>query len=262
MPKIILFIFLLVGFTANAQRGGLTSPRAGSQGGGLSAVQKQDAKEKARWTFNDWLDTKKLISNQNMWLAGNRTKPVAHEFYISYEQATFEKNTTVSGTPTITKPDISKTSLGAFTSFVGLSGDYFDFNDNVYGWNLQFNLRVFGNSIQNTNFTLIYGGRTRVDNSSSTSETFRNPYYGATFALYLSKQFGIEGLYRQYEPSDSDLSTHVTGNNVEGTIFIDYAILRVQGTWFKESIEKTPNGSSISTSVNSTGILAGAKFYF
>ncbi len=267
--KYILIFLISLSSTVSAQNrgsrwGGFGG--GGSRGGsgeGMSPVQKQEAKEKSRWTMADWLDTKKVIANQNMWLAGNRSKPVAHEFYASYEQAGFEKTSSDGTNPsTLTKPEIKRTSFGAFTSFVGLSGDYLDFSDKVYGWNLNFNLRIFGNSVQNTNFTLIYGGRTRVDNSSATSETFRNPYFGASFALYLSKQFGIEGLYQNYEKSGSDLATTLTGNNIEGTLFIDYGIIRVQGTWFKESIEKTPYNSSTSTAVNSTGILAGGKFYF
>lgn len=263
MSKILFILFILAfGISASAQRGGRGESPLGMGGGGksMSPIQKQEAKEKTRWTFNDWLDTKKVIANQNMWLAGNRSKPVEHEFYISYEQAGFEKEVVSGGTSTKTKPSINKTSLGAFTSFVGLSGDYFDTDDHSYGWNAVFNLRVFGNSVQNTNFTLIYGGRTRMDNST-TPEIFKNQFYGASFALYISKQFGIEGAYQYIIPEKSDIGNSLTGNNIEATVFIDYKIIRLQGTWFKESLEITDNAAAV-TNRNSTGILAGTKFYF
>lgn len=266
MFKIFIFISILI-FTSigttqskGSRFGSMFGNNRGSRES-MSPVQKQEAKEKSRWTMADWLDTKKIIANQNMWLAGNKAKPVEHEFYVSYDQAAIEKEVIVSGTPTLTKPTLAKTAFGAFTSFVGLNGEYFDYSDNMYGWNAQFNLRVFGNSIQNTNFTLIYGGRTRVDNSTATTEIFKNQYYGASFALYLSKKFGVEGVYREVMNEKSDQNNFLKGNNIEGSVFIDYSIIRLVGTWFKESLELT-DPSQVVTNRNATGILVGGKFYF
>ncbi|OQW50564.1 MAG: hypothetical protein A4S09_01870 [Proteobacteria bacterium SG_bin7] len=259
---ISVLIFASVAYT-QAKSSGFGSMFGNNRGSreNMSPLQKQEAKEKSRWTMADWLDTKKVIANQNMWLAGNKAKPVEHEFYISYDQTNLEKEVISAGIPTLTKPSFTRTAFGAFTSFVGLSGEYLDHSDHMYGWNAQFNLRLFGNSIQNTNFTLIYGGRTRIDNSTATTETFKNQYYGATFALYLSKKFGIEGVYREIMNEKSDQNNFLKGSNVEGSIFIDYSIIRVVGTWFKESLELT-DPSQVVTNKNSTGILAGAKFYF
>jgi hypothetical protein len=265
MSKIVVAVFILTILTAsaNAQRGGgITSPRGGAGGGGLSAQEKQDAKQKSRWTMADWLDTKKVIANQNMWLAGNRAKPVEHEFYVAYDQAVIQKEVIIGGgSAALTKPNVTRMQFGAFTSFVGLSGEYFDFSDNMFGWNAQFNLRIFGNSIQNTNFTLIYGGRTRIDNSTATTETFRNQYYGAAFAIYISKQFGIEGLYRQIMEEKSDQNNFLKGNGIEGSVFVDYGIIRIIGTWFSEKLELT-DPSQVVTNKNSTGVYAGGKIYF
>lgn len=266
MTKILIIISVLI-FTSvgstqskGSRFGSMFGNNRGSRES-MSPTQKQEAKEKSRWTMADWLDTKKIIANQNMWLASNKAKPVEHEFYLSYDQTNLEKETISGGTPTLTKPSATRTAFGAFTSFVGLNGEYFDYSDNMYGWNAQFNLRIFGNSIQNTSFTLIYGGRTRVDNSTATTETFKNQYYGVTFAIYLSKKFGIEGVYREIMNEKSDQNNFLKGNNIEGSIFIDYSIIRLVGTWFKESLEFT-DSSQVVTNKNSTGIFAGAKFYF
>lgn len=259
MLKIILFFlsFFITNSSYSLDRsdGGRGKPPS------LTATQKQEKKYQERWTISDWFETKKAIGDQNRWLSMNRST-VKYEFFAGAEQTTFELKETSAGTTTTTNYTLTRAGGAAYNSIFGIHANYFDSSNHKYGWDASLNIRIYGKSIQHTNLTLIYGGKTIIDNTQTQSETFRYIFYGASFALYLFKQFGIEGLYQKIEDAKGDLGvTTISGNNIEAMVFIDYGVIRVQGTMFQETLNYLTNAST-STDRISSGLLGGFRVYF
>jgi len=226
----------------------------------INIAKKQEEKQKKRWTIADWFDTKKKMSSQDMWLAAH-TKDIKYEFYIGAESATFDQTITQDVTDTNANFKITRGLLGAYSTIFGFEGQYIDATNHQTGWDGSFNFRIFGNYLQNTNLTLFYGIRNRRDGSGAEIETFKNNMAGASVTLYLAKKLGIIGLYQQILKSRSDLATDLLGKNIEATLFLDFGILRIQGTWFNEDLELT-SASGTLTKTSSAGTLAGLKLYF
>ena len=226
----------------------------------LSIKKKQEVKQKKRWTIADWFDTKKQMSAQDMWLSAH-TKDIKYEFYVGGESATFDQTITQGITESTTNHKITKGNLGAYSTIFGFEGQYIDSTNHQTGWDGSFNIRAFGNYLQNTNLTLFYGVRNRRDGSGAAIETFKNNLAGASITLYVAKKLGITGLYQQILKGKSDLDTDVLGKNIEGTLFLDFGVLRFQGTWFNEALDLTSVSGTL-TKVGSTGTLAGLKLFF
>ncbi len=261
MKTYFVFFILVCSVGESAPRSG--SPRSALFGGGRSGsagsspLQKQEQKAKDRWTIADWFDTKKVIAGQNMFLAMNHST-VGSEFYFGGDTATYS---VVGGTESF---KVTRGLFAAYTSIFGISGQYIDSTDKFYGWDALFNLRVIGKSIQNTNLTLFYGTRLRNDSSGvagSAIEVFKNNLVGGSLCLYIVKQMGIEGVYQSVLKDKSDIGSDATGFAVEGSLFLDYGLLRVQGTWFQEKMEYTSASGSNSVK-DASGLLGGVRFYF
>lgn len=219
-------------------------------------IKKQEKKRQERWSLASWYDTKEKIRLMDMWLALHSSTSL-YEFFVGGDTATLE-STLDSGTQF--QPQImNRAQLGAYASIFGLQAQYFDFKNQSYGWNPSFHIRVLGTSVQNTNLTLEYGLRNRVD--FNFADKFNNHFAGTSLTLYIQKVFGIESLYRYYFPKSSNNYKSLEGQLVEATLFIDYSFLRVYGTFFEESLILT-SLNLIKTNVRYSGIFAGLKFFF
>ncbi len=251
MIKIILFISTCFTLTAHAIEGEYI----------VSIKKKQEEKQKQRWTLADWFDTKKKMSAQDLWLAAH-TKEIKYEFYFGGESATFDQTISQVGMDNITTNyKVTKGNFGAYSTIFGFEGQYVDSTNHQTGWDGSFNFRLFGNYLQNTNLTFFYGVRNRRDGSGVEIETFKNNFAGASITLYLAKKLGITGVYQEILKDKSDLGTDLTGKNIEGTLFLDFGILRFQGTWFNEELDLTSASGTLTTR-SSTGTLAGLKLFF
>lgn len=246
----LIFSLLILTSTARAIEGQYT----------LNIQKKQEEKQKKRWTIADWFDTKKQMASQDMWFAAH-TKVVNYEFYIGGENATFDHTIIQGTTETVTSQEITRGSLAAYSTIFGFEGQYIDANNHQNGWDGTFNFRVFGNYLQNTNVTLFYGVRNRHDGSNTAIENFKNNIAGASITIYLAKKLGITGLYQEILKAKSDLETDLVGKNIEGTLFLDFGILRFQGTWFNEDLDLTLLSGTL-VKKSSTGTLAGLKIFF
>jgi hypothetical protein len=130
-----------------------------------------------------------------------------------------------------------------------------------------FNLRIFGNSIQNSYLTLSYGLRTRSlgassINSSGHEVALRQQLAQASIQMYLQKHFGIDGFYRQYMPTEHADIGKVKGTSVEAGAYIDFDSVRVFGRWYEERNAITSQSTGLDTQATRTGVKTGIKFYF
>jgi hypothetical protein len=201
-------------------------------------IKKQESKQKTRWSLSDWLETRDRMRLQDLWLALHSPSP--YEFYVG---GNYQSQQVSPGSQT----NAWETFFGAYASIFGLEGRYeSSFQKRWFG---SFLLRVFGFHDQGTNLTL-QGG---VRSSDAGTFSYRNPFAGATMTLYLSRYFGLEGLYRYYFSSTPDPSgISYSGRRYEGGAFIDFKFVRIYGKYFSDS----------ETAVNWTGFTLGTKVYF
>ncbi len=201
-------------------------------------VKKDEKKASSRWSLSEWLDTRDRIRMMDLWLALHT--PLPYEFYVG---GSYQFNQTTGQSP-YNAWDLS------FAAFVTIFGIETKYESNLdQRWQGIFDLRVFGYHDQSTNITLQAGIRSR----SNSQYSFRNPLAGVSVTLYLSRYFGIEGLYRHFfDPISDSTGFGQASDRLQGGAFLDFKFLRLYGNYFTES--NFPSTQS--------GIIAGTKVYF
>lgn len=250
---LLLCIITLSSFATHAQ--------GRKWGSGIDFTQRAAAREKSRFSLTDWLAMKERNRMMDMWLSLNSPSPFEFMIGGSY----------ISGKSEVRDPSTSPVSsdgtsysgeLAAYAQLVGVSGEYE--NNTVEKYNDLtglFNIRLFGNSIQNTGLTLSYGLRTRE--MSGTTPTRLSQQFGqANLQVYLTKFFGLDGKYRYFLPTDNNELGEVKDDLVEGGLFIDFNAFRIFGTWYKESIKTKIPAATEETLTERTGIRTGLKIFF
>ena len=229
---------------------------------GIDFSAKAANREKSRWSLTDWLAMKERNRMMDMWLTVNAPNP--YEFvlggsYISGES----KITQGTGLGTADKKSIFYAGeFAAYAQLVGVSAEYENNTDEDFSsLGGLFNLRLLGNSVQNTSVTLSYGLRTK-ELSGTTTTRLSQQFGQAALQLYLTKFFGIDGKYRYYLKSDNDQLGDVNGDLTEAGVFIDFEALRLFGTWYKESNKTKTPAALEDTITERTGIKAGLKIFF
>lgn len=220
---------------------------------GVDFTKRAAAREKTRWSLSDWLEMKNRNQMMDMWLSMNSPSP--YEFSLGL---LYINNEVLHPVEDKNLPSYA----GEFTAhaqFVGLTVEH-ENNSREGHSDLtgMFNLRLLGNSLQNTSLTLHYGQLTR----ELSGLTLKPQFAQATLQIYISKYFGLEGKYRHYLPFDDISVGEVTGTNTEAGIFIDFKALRIFGSWYDESFQnKIPAGIETDFS-RRTGIKSGIKIFF
>lgn len=224
-----------------------------------SGFAKSQNKESSRWTLQEWLAQKDRNMMMDLWLGMYAPSP--YEFFLSGSYLTSDtkvSTTPAQGPPTQAAHASAKASAGAYALILGLQGEYENnaeehFNDTAGS----LNLRVLGNAVQGTHVILHYGLRTRTQDGA---ETLRQQFAGADLNLYLSRLFGLSGLYRAYLPTHNTDLGDVSATRTEAGLFIDFGPLRVFGHWFSET--QTSEKTQITTDLNRTGLQSGLQFFF
>ena len=126
------------------------------------------------------------------------------------------------------------------------------------------NLRLFGNSLQNTSLTFHYGQRTKyaAATATTTESTLRNSFAGATLQLYATKFFGISGHYRDYQETVHETLGKVKDTRTEGGIFIDFDRFRVYGEYFTDVETRIAPNTTAESVTTRTGVQSGFKIFF
>lgn len=249
--SLLLSCIILFLSTAQAQ----TASRWSS---GYDFTQRAAAREKGRWSLSDWLAIKDKNRQMDMWLSVNSPSPFELAIggsYLSY--STDPHDTTDPKSHTSFAGDIS-----AYAQFVGLTGEYeHNAAENFTDTTGMFNVRVFGNSIQNSSLTFSYGLRTRE--MKGTVDTRLAQQFGqAELQLYMTKYFGVNGKYRYFLPTTNDELGDVKGEYSEAGLFIDFKALRVFGAWYKENQKNKVPAATSETITDRTGIRSGIRIFF
>ncbi|KHD89509.1 MAG: hypothetical protein OM95_03435 [Bdellovibrio sp. ArHS] len=225
-------------------------------GSGIDFTQRAANREKSRWSLTEWLEMKQRNRMMDMWLSMNSPSP--YEFMLGGSYNSFKTEVLDSGVENSYTSFAGEAS--AYAQFVGLTAEYEnnteeDFHD-LAG---MLNIRLLGNSIQNTSFTIHYGQRTR---ESNTHGRLSQQFGQASLQVYLTKYFGIDGKYRYFLPTSTDELGDVGGSYTEAGLFIDFKAVRIFGAWYKENQKTKIPAAADDTVTDRQGIRSGLKIYF
>lgn len=248
----IFILFLpFIGQAQSSEKGASNSSAAGE----WYIVKKAEVREQSRWSLESWLAQRDRNRLMDLWLAMHSPSPYEFKLGGSYN----------SYSTTVSDVSSSNTSysgnLSAYAEFIGLSAEYENntaeqYND-LAG---MLNVRLLGNSLQNTSFTIHYGQRTH---SVASNNTQRVQQFGqVSLQVYLTRHFGLTGEYRYYLPMNQVTIGSVNENASEAGIFIDFKALRIFGNWFHQQEQVTPSGATSSTNTDRVGIRSGLEIYF
>ena len=264
MKPIILLLILALGSFAHAKSSGSSgrSDFLSNLGQGIS--KKADERYQSRWTIADWFETQRKTRLQDQWLAGNKSDDI-YEFYVGGR--TGSRTTTVDGVENILKPRANQAMAGAYATLAGLEGSYFDQAGasatenglNSYGWDAFFGFRPIGDSLQNSNLTLFYGLQFRDEFGG---ESVKQQAAKARMTIYLTKALGIEGHYLWAFKERTNQAADVQGSAVEASLFLDFSLLRIFGTWTRESRTRTVVATGVASERKRDSLDVGLKIFF
>lgn len=222
----------------------------------LDLTKRAADREKGRWSLGEWLEMKERNRMMDMWLSMNSPSPF--EFSISGSLKNYKSQ--VEGNATSESYSTFFSEFSAYAQFVGVTAEYENNGDEGYNdLNGMLNIRLLGDSIQNTAFTIHYGQRAHENDTSGR----RTQQFGqVSLQVYLTKYFGIDGKYRQYLPTETDSTGEIEGNQSEAGVFIDFNAFRIFGTWYKEQEKTKLPAATDPTTTEKTGIKSGLKIFF
>ncbi len=207
-------------------------------------IEKQEAKDRDRWSFSTYLEQRDRMRLMDLWLALHT--PTPYEFYLgaNYQWGSYTGGSFYSGW---------NLSVAGYASIFGLElqRELSSLNPRNVGL---LHVRIFGRHAQDTNITLQGGAKEETRSGTQ----LWNALAGVDFTAYINRFFGIEGLYRHYFTANSPvLGGDFSGNRYELMAFIDYKFLRFYGGYFYDS-EIHPGSPDF---VRQGGTF-GAKFFF
>jgi hypothetical protein len=242
-----------------------SAPIKAQTGGSVSAEYKRRAaaREGKRWTLEEWLQTRDRNRMMDLWLALNSPSPYEGAIALS------RKNYQIVTDPASGADNSYGSYSGEITAYASIVGLTLEHENNpqegFYDTTGIFNLRLLGHCIQCTALTLHYGLRTRYLESYDPEIKLAQTFSQATLQLYLFRYFGIEGVYRSYQPITEErvLGKISQETLLEGGVFIDYAGLRVFGNWYRESQKlAATDTTNLNQTSEKNGVRAGFRLYF
>ncbi|MEK2687978.1 hypothetical protein [Bdellovibrio sp. GT3] len=249
-----LLLLCIISFGLHSQ-----AQTASKWSSGFDWTKRAADREKGRWSLSDWLAIKEKNKMMDQWLSMNSPSP--YEFMLGGSYMSYDKHAQ-DGSLADSSHTTFSGELAAYAQFVGLGGEYInnaaeDYSD-LSG---MFNLRILGNSLQNTGLTLSYGMRTR-DIKGAAATKLSQQFGQAALQLYLTKYFGMDLKYRYFMPATNDQMGDVKEAYTEAGVFIDFKALRIFGAWYQESQKLTAPASTIESITDRTGIRSGIKIFF
>ncbi|MBC7691595.1 MAG: hypothetical protein H7222_07480 [Methylotenera sp.] len=212
-------------------------------------VKKQEEKKKSGWSLMEYLQTRDRMKIQDLWLALHSPSP--YEFFLegAWVNGNLAPGSSFTG---------SEFGAAAYASIFGLEG-HRESLPHALRYTGIFDLRIFGYHEQSTNITLQGGIRSQYYFDSG---AMRNPLAGVSMTVYLSRYFGLTGLYRHYFEStpDSSVGLKNSGTRYEGGAFLDFSFLRLFGNYFHESTDF--GGATGFSPTTRSGVTLGTRIYF
>ena len=253
LAALVALFILQFSILTNAQSGdGLFG--GGSKG---SWGQKTQAKERSRWTLQEWMAQKQRNNLMDQWLSMNSPSPFEFSLLGASNSYKFQKDLEA-------KKSYSSYS-GAFSAYaqaVGLTGEYENnLKEELSDVTGLLNVRILGSSLQTTSITLHVGQRTRQYLEAGEKESVRNIVGQISLQAYFTKYFGLQGSYRNFFPADHSTLGEVAGTHVEGGLFIDFQSLRIFGNWSDE-LQVNQSTAGVKTKYKRQGIKTGLVIFF
>lgn len=256
MSQIRTILFLLIAvFLMNFALG----TRAEAQSGGsYNFSQRAERRESSRWTLSEWLAQRDRNRLMDLWLSMNSPSPFEFMLGGAYLSSKTKIDSPVS--------EESYTSyegeLRAYAQFVGMTVEYANRTKESYNdLSGMLNVRLLGNSLQNSALTLHFGQRTRTFDVGGSPSGQRNVFGQVSLQVYLAKYFGIDGFYRRYEPSrNAALDATIDGSLSEAGVFIDFKAVRLFGAWTQD--KQRNRGDLGDVNINREGIKSGIKIFY
>lgn len=216
-------------------------------------MKRSESREGSRWTLQGWLAQKERNQLMDIWLAMNSPSPyelslqAGHDSYL-WEQSTPRAAQTVEYT----------TYRGAFAAYAQIFGLTLEYENNTEeGFNDlsgSLNLRLLGNSIQNTHLNLSFGQRSRENHLALPSRTIQQ-FGDVSLEMHLNRHFGFIGGYRSFLPTNDISGGEISGSISKVGLFIDFGPLRIYGQRVQEI-------SSGILQIQRTGIESGIQLFF
>lgn len=233
------------------------SGSSSGSGGSAGFTQRAEKRAASRWTLQEWLEMKDRNRMMDMWLSMNSPSP--YEFMLG--GATIW-STRTTGTPaTEFKFTSHAAELAAYAQFVGLNFEYennaAETKNDLTG---MLNIRLLGNSLQNSSLTLHAGQRTRGGQAGGSDYQLRQTMAQVSMQLYFSKHFGLDTKYRSYQKAEDTRGDTVSGDMTEAGLFIDFGAVRIFGAWSQEK-DKSEN-TLTSSETTRTNLKSGLKIFY
>ena len=218
--------FLVASFSARAQSGG----------GGIKIYivqERQQERRAARWTLQDWFDTKKTIARQNAWLAQHTNKlplDIAYGFDLSKKRQGHELDLYLLrlGLRARYESNVSWFETPLTTDLTRRTGE------------LSLQMRLFGGNLQDTN--LILRGGYEYDHIT-TIGNLQGPYggygLGPELQIYFARWLGVRAdwRYRFGNKHIGDQTLELSGNSYQAVGFLEMDALRFEGGYRSRSFE-------------------------
>ncbi|PIS09925.1 MAG: hypothetical protein COT73_12145 [Bdellovibrio sp. CG10_big_fil_rev_8_21_14_0_10_47_8] len=231
----------------------------GSTGSGhFDFRQKAERKQDNRWTLQEWLAQKDRNRMMDLWLA--MYSPSPYEYFVGGAYQDFTTKDEAAGTTDRHENGI--VTVGAYATVIGIEGFYENnIQEQISQSGGSLNLRVLGNAVQGTHLSINYGYRSMKTELAGQGTTVNQPFAGADLNMYLTRYFGISGMYRSYVAVENDVLGTVSGHRTEAGLFVDFSALRVFGSWYSD-VEITQPQQQTESKVIRSGVMSGIKFFF
>lgn len=229
---------------------------SGSSSGGRPWLLSKGAaaREAKRFNLYDWMEQKNRNQVMDMWLSLNTPSPF--EFMLGINMNQYSLDDTVNP---ILKYKAYEGELSAYAKLVGLTGEYQNnTEEHFHDETGMFNLRLFGHTLQGTHLTIHYGLRTRTE--SAEQYRLNQKFLAGTLQVYLTKYFGLYGNYRYFYPFTEAFYGETKSTYQQVGAFIDFASLRVMGSYFKNLQNSTKTG--VESKLNREGTKITLQLYF
>lgn len=191
-------------------------------------VKKQQEKKNSRWTLAEWLALKERNRWMDLWLAQNSHSSF-YEFYLEGRALNYGQYES-SKPENISNRNAYGGTFAAYAGVVGLRGGYETRAEDQSNWVGSFNIRLFGRALQDTHINLEYG----LTGTTLKEEAFQNQFGAVSTNVYLTRSFGLEGVYSKILPAQSSTHRTLHGESSKAGVFIDFGFLRVFGNWRKD----------------------------